>query len=141
MIGDITRTGTYKKAILGNAKVAFEDKVVLDVGAGELSSRKRNIADQSGSGILSYMSAQAGAKHVVALEASSMVRRSQPLASAPQNNQGGKLIHPGSQCCERRQGQPSLKGKVRVVRGMVEDAKTQDEVLRTGKVDTIISEP
>lgn len=27
------------------------------------------------------------------------------------------------------------------MRGMVEDAKTQNEVLRTGKVDTIISEP
>jgi histone-arginine methyltransferase CARM1 len=37
MIGDISRTGTYRKAILGNAEVAFKDKVVLDVGAGELA--------------------------------------------------------------------------------------------------------
>lgn len=36
MIGDISRTGTYRKAILGNAAVAFRDKVVLDLGAGEL---------------------------------------------------------------------------------------------------------
>lgn len=36
MIGDTARTGTYRKAILGNAEVAFKDKVVLDVGAGEL---------------------------------------------------------------------------------------------------------
>ena len=34
MIGDVSRTGTYRKAILGNALVAFKDKVVLDVGAG-----------------------------------------------------------------------------------------------------------
>lgn len=34
MIGDVARTGTYRKAILGNAEVAFKDRVVLDVGAG-----------------------------------------------------------------------------------------------------------
>ncbi len=36
MIGDVSRTGTYRKAILGNALVAFKDKIVLDVGAGEV---------------------------------------------------------------------------------------------------------
>jgi histone-arginine methyltransferase CARM1 len=36
MIGDISRTGTYRKAIMGNATVAFKDKVVLDLGAGKL---------------------------------------------------------------------------------------------------------
>lgn len=111
MIGDITRTGTYKKAILGNAKVAFEDKVVLDVGAGELSTKKRNFADQSGSGILSYMSAQAGAKHVVALEASSMAGKISTVGSRPQSNQRRKLTHPGCQCCECGQGQPSPQGQ------------------------------
>lgn len=48
MIGDTARTGTYRKAILGNAEVAFKDKVVLDVGAGELIrslSRKSRGAD------------------------------------------------------------------------------------------------
>lgn len=35
MIGDVSRTGTYRKAILGNAAVAIHDKTVLDVGAGE----------------------------------------------------------------------------------------------------------
>lgn len=34
MIGDVSRTGTYRKAILGNAAAAIRDKVVLDVGAG-----------------------------------------------------------------------------------------------------------
>lgn len=36
MIGDVSRTGTYRKAILGNAAAAIRDKVVLDVGAGTL---------------------------------------------------------------------------------------------------------
>jgi histone-arginine methyltransferase CARM1 len=36
MIGDVSRTGTYRKAILGNALLAFKDKIVLDLGAGEL---------------------------------------------------------------------------------------------------------
>jgi len=37
MIGDISRTGTYRKAILGNANIAFQDKSVLDLGAGALA--------------------------------------------------------------------------------------------------------
>lgn len=36
MIGDVSRTGTYRKAILGNGAAAIRDKVVLDVGAGKL---------------------------------------------------------------------------------------------------------
>lgn len=38
MIGDVSRTGTYRKAILGNASIAFKDKVVLDLGAGQSHS-------------------------------------------------------------------------------------------------------
>jgi hypothetical protein len=34
-----------------------------------------------------------------------------------------------------------MKNKIRIVKGMVEDENVQKEVLRTGKVDTIISEP
>jgi hypothetical protein len=34
MIGDISRTGTYRKAILGNSAIAFNNKNVLDLGAG-----------------------------------------------------------------------------------------------------------
>jgi len=34
-----------------------------------------------------------------------------------------------------------MKNKIRIVKGMVEDEHVQKEVLRTGKVDTIISEP
>ena len=69
MIGDISRTGTYRKAVLGNAAIAFNNKSVLDLGAGMSSSRVVLIP---GSGILSFISAQAGAKQVLALEASSM---------------------------------------------------------------------
>ncbi|WVW80173.1 hypothetical protein I302_102150 [Kwoniella bestiolae CBS 10118] len=111
MIGDISRTGTYRKAILGNAEVALNDKIVLDVGAG--------------SGILSYMSAQAGAKEVIALEASSMAEKIEILIKAA--NAGKNNAH--------------LKDRIRIVRGMVEDSKVQDQVLQHGKVDTIISEP
>ncbi|BEJ16028.1 hypothetical protein CspHIS471_0506330 [Cutaneotrichosporon sp. HIS471] len=111
MIGDVCRTGTYRKAILGNAAVAIRDKTVLDLGAG--------------SGILSYMAAQAGAKEVIALEASSMAEKIQILVD--QANRGGS--------------NPHIRGRVRIVRGMVEDKGVQADVLRSGKVDTIVSEP
>ncbi|EJT48358.1 protein-arginine N-methyltransferase [Trichosporon asahii var. asahii CBS 2479] len=111
MIGDVSRTGTYRKAILGNAAAAIRDKVVLDVGAG--------------SGILSYMAAQAGAKAVVALEASSMAEKIQILVDQANKDETN----------------PHLRNRVRVVKGMVEDKKVQEDVMKTGKVDTIISEP
>ena len=57
MMQDFIRTATYQKAILANLR-DFNDKVVLDVGAG--------------SGILSFFAVQAGAKRVYAVEASSM---------------------------------------------------------------------
>jgi hypothetical protein len=77
MIGDISRTGTYRKAILGNGAVAIKDKIVLDVGAGEWCEcfRCHRRLSEIGSGILSFMSAQAGASHVIALEASSMAEK------------------------------------------------------------------
>lgn len=34
MIGDISRTGAYRKAILGNELSAIRGKTVLDLGAG-----------------------------------------------------------------------------------------------------------
>lgn len=62
MLQDYIRTSTYQKAVLINT-VDFQDKVVLDVGAG--------------SGILSFFSVQAGAKKVYAVEASSMASHAQ----------------------------------------------------------------
>lgn len=64
MLQDYIRTSTYQKAVLIN-NVDFQDKVVLDVGAG--------------SGILSFFSVQAGAKKVYAVEASSMAQHAQVL--------------------------------------------------------------
>ncbi|WVO20221.1 uncharacterized protein IAS62_001514 [Cryptococcus decagattii] len=111
MIGDVARTGTYRKAILGNAAVAFAGKTVLDVGAG--------------SGILSYMSAEAGANQVIALEASSMAEKIEIMVNAANS---GRI-------------NPHLKDRIRIVRGMVENKKVQEQVLEGGKVDTIVSEP
>ncbi|MCB9675977.1 MAG: 50S ribosomal protein L11 methyltransferase [Alphaproteobacteria bacterium] len=57
MIGDQTRTRAYRRAIFETPEL-FEGKVVLDVGCG--------------TGILSLFAAEAGAKHVYAVEASDM---------------------------------------------------------------------
>ncbi|BDA42476.1 probable histone-arginine methyltransferase CARM1 [Coccomyxa sp. Obi] len=67
MLQDMIRTGTYYASILGNA-VDFQDKVVMDVGAG--------------SGILSLFAAQAGAKKVYAVEASNMAASANILKDA-----------------------------------------------------------
>lgn len=67
MMQDFVRTSTYQKAINGNF-VDFNDKVVLDVGAG--------------SGILSFFAAQAGARKVYAVEASNMAQYAQQLVAA-----------------------------------------------------------
>ncbi|CAG0886452.1 unnamed protein product [Cyprideis torosa] len=65
MMQDFIRTSTYQRAILVNG-IDFENKVVLDVGAG--------------SGILSFFAAHAGAKKVYAVEASSMAEHAATLA-------------------------------------------------------------
>lgn len=57
MLQDSVRTSTYRRAIVENPE-DFRGKRVMDLGAG--------------SGILSFFSAQAGASHVYAVEASSM---------------------------------------------------------------------
>ena len=57
MISDNARTSAYQRAIMNCAHL-IKDKVVLDVGAG--------------SGILSIFAAKAGARHVYALECSSI---------------------------------------------------------------------
>jgi hypothetical protein len=37
MIQDFSRTQAYRRAILGNAIPAFQDKLVIDIGAGSLA--------------------------------------------------------------------------------------------------------
>ena len=68
MLQDTVRTAAYQRAILNNAARDFQDKVVMDVGAGN--------------GILSFFSAQAGAKKVYAIEASNMVECLQKVVNA-----------------------------------------------------------
>lgn len=71
MLQDFVRTYTYQRAILNNLQ-DFKDKIVLDVGAG--------------SGILSFFAVQAGAKHVFAVEASTMAHYAQVIKIILHNN-------------------------------------------------------
>ncbi|XP_076052499.1 arginine methyltransferase 4 isoform X2 [Oratosquilla oratoria] len=97
MMQDYIRTGTYQRAILSNL-ADFKDKVVLDVGAG--------------SGILSFFAAQAGARRVYAVEASSMAQHAESLV---RNN--------------------NLQNTIKVIAGKIEEIDINENV------DMIISEP
>ncbi|CAG2113695.1 unnamed protein product [Medioppia subpectinata] len=97
MMQDFIRTSTYQRAILANID-DFKDKVVLDVGAG--------------SGILSFFAAQAGARKVYAVEASSMAKHAECLVY---NNK--------------------LSDRIQVIAGKIE------EITLPESVDIIISEP
>ncbi|KAJ3363149.1 hypothetical protein GGF32_004720 [Allomyces javanicus] len=103
MLIDSVRTSTYQSAILQNHHV-FQDALVMDVGAG--------------SGVLSYFSAYAGARHVYAIEASNMARRIRQLLARTDTHN------------------TFLKDRVTVVQSKVEDIKEE-----LPKVDVIISEP
>ncbi|KAI3690455.1 hypothetical protein L2E82_48481 [Cichorium intybus] len=98
MLQDYVRTGSYYAAVIEN-QADFVGRVVVDVGAG--------------SGILSLFAAQAGAKHVYAVEASEMADYAQ------------KLIN----------GNPILGQRITVIKGKVEDVELPE------KADILISEP
>ncbi|GFZ08988.1 protein arginine methyltransferase 4A [Actinidia rufa] len=90
--------GTYYAAIIEN-RADFVGRVVVDVGAG--------------TGILSLFAAQAGAKHVYAVEASEM-----------------------AECaCKLIAGNPSLGQRITVVKGKIEEVELPE------KADILISEP
>eukprot|EP00949_MAST-11_sp_MAST-11-sp1_P005469 g5469.t1 len=97
MLQDLVRTGTYREAVMQNAE-QFKDKVVIDVGAG--------------TGILSLFAAQAGARKVYAVEASSMARKARSLVK-----------------------KNSFDHIIEVVEGKIEDIDIPE------KADIIISEP
>ncbi|KAF4528665.1 hypothetical protein B566_EDAN017540 [Ephemera danica] len=97
MMQDFVRTSTYQRAFLANMP-DFKDKVVLDVGAG--------------SGILSFFAVQAGAKHVYAVEASTMAQHARTVVEAN-----------------------GMRGKILVITGKIEEIELPE------KVDVIISEP
>lgn len=67
MLQDQVRTELYRNAIVQNPS-NFRGKVIMDVGCG--------------SGILSLFAAQAGAKRVYAVEASSMAANARKLVKA-----------------------------------------------------------
>lgn len=98
MLQDYVRTGTYYAAVIENS-ADFVDRVVVDVGAG--------------SGILSLFAAQAGAKHVYAIEASEMADYAKKLIA----------------------GNPFLSERITVIKGKVEEVQLPE------KADMLISEP
>ncbi|BAT80264.1 histone-arginine methyltransferase [Vigna angularis] len=98
MLQDYVRTGTYYAAVIEN-RSDFMGRVVVDVGAG--------------SGILSLFAAQAGAKHVYAVEASEMAEYARKLIA----------------------GNPILGQRITVIKGKVEDVELPE------RADILISEP
>ena len=97
MLKDKIRTESYQKAILNNKEI-FKDKIVLDIG--------------SGTGVLSFFAAQAGAKHVYGIEFADIADFSIDIIK--KNN---------------------MQEKITIIKSKVEDAK-----LPVDKVDIIISE-
>lgn len=67
MIQDSVRTVTYASFILQNAEL-FRDATVLDVGCG--------------TGILSLFAARAGAKRVIAVDASDIAKKARRIVEA-----------------------------------------------------------
>ena len=74
MLKDEVRTRTYQMAILNN-KHLFENKIILDVGCG--------------TGILSMFAVQAGAKHVYAVDCSSIINSAKRIVN--DNNMSDKI--------------------------------------------------
>eukprot|EP00903_Cladosiphon_okamuranus_P006197 g6094.t1 len=97
MLQDSARVTAYQRAILENA-ADFKGKVVLDVG--------------TGSGILAFFAAQAGARRVYAVEASDVAEAAQQLVEANH-----------------------MSSIIKVVKGKVEEIELPE------KVDVIVSEP
>lgn len=114
MLQDAVRTTAYQKAILAHGERCFQDKVVIDVGAGN--------------GILSIFAAQAGAKQVFAVEASNMIERLQHLVDAAKPK--GDNAEPVNQW---------LADRIVPISSKMEDV-TAATMQGTGQVDTVISE-
>lgn len=97
MLKDRVRTLSYRNAIMKN-KHLFKDKIVLDVGCG--------------TGVLSMFAAQAGAKHVLAVDMSNIIEMAQKVIDVN-----------------------GFSERITLFRGKLEDVK-----LPYDKVDIIISE-
>lgn len=145
MLQDTVRTAAYQRAILNNAARDFKDKVVMDVGAGN--------------GILSFFSAQAGARKVYAIEASNMVQCLQKVVDSSSPSRKKEEVEKEQETLElmgATQGslganvgfgttnptQPRnewLGGRLVPVHSKVEDV-TPGHLEGHEKVDTIVSE-
>jgi len=97
MLKDEVRTLSYKRAITDNAHL-YRDKIVLDVGCG--------------TGILSLFAAQAGAKHVYAVDMSDIIQQATQIVK-----------------------DNGFEGKITCIQGKIEEVQLPVE-----KVDIIISE-
>ena len=105
MLKDSVRTDAYRDAILKNSNSLFKDKVVMDIGCG--------------TGILSLFAAKAGAKKVIAVDASDVHVEAREIVHL---NGYNDVIH--------------------VVHGKIEDliSKNQLPLEKDEKVNVIISE-
>ena len=65
MLRDTVRTAAYEEAILSNSDSLFRDKVVLDIGCG--------------TGVLSLFCAKAGAKQVIAVDNSDIIKQAREI--------------------------------------------------------------
>ena len=99
MLKDEVRTRTYQTAILNN-KHLFENKIILDVGCG--------------TGILSMFAVQAGARHVYAVDCSSIIEQAKKIVS-----------------------DNGMSNKITLIQGKVEDITLPDNITH---VDIIVSE-
>ncbi|CAB9512425.1 arginine N-methyltransferase 1 [Seminavis robusta] len=97
MLKDEVRTKTYQMAILQNPQI-FKDKIVLDVGCG--------------TGVLSMFAAQAGAKHVYAVDCSSIIHQARTIVKL--NN---------------------FEDKITLIEGKIEEIK-----LPVAQIDVLLSE-
>ncbi|ORM41786.1 Protein arginine N-methyltransferase 1 [Babesia sp. Xinjiang] len=91
MLKDAVRTGTYHRAITQNRHL-FEDKVVLDLGCG--------------TGILSLFCVAAGARHVYAIECSTIIHLAKRLAE--QNGASDKVTFLHGKCEDLELPVPSV---------------------------------
>ncbi|KAK6151911.1 hypothetical protein DH2020_014546 [Rehmannia glutinosa] len=132
MLKDVVRTKTYQNVIYKNSFL-FKDKIVLDVGAG--------------TGILSLFCAKSGAKHVYAVECSSMADTAREIINSNGFSNGSALWFNSSKSCEFLRYSLNLSGLmgsmvltfvisvITVLKGKIEEIE-----LPVAQVDVIISE-